>query len=125
MQKGGPHPYNSITMLWMMMAGSYPLHFKTLRPTAVMKIRRAMLRKSNLLDAMGFVLPLRKHVNQRQAESGPQEADLKGTLEGPVTIYDPSGRIVWTGILKGHLPPLKGGIYFLRSGSQVRKVVVR
>ena len=60
----------------------------------------------------------------RREESGPQEASLKA-LNGPATIYDPAGRLVWTGTLNGRLPNLKGGIYFIRTVSGVRRIVVR
>ncbi len=106
----------------MLAMGSGFVGVKAIRPTVVVRIKRAALRRNDLLDAMGFALPIRCAYSEN---SGPQEAKSEDPLKGPATIYDPSGRIVWTGILNGHLPPLKSGIYLLRTGPQVRKVVVR
>ncbi len=109
----------------MLIVGVQPLYFKAIRPTVALKVRLAVLRRNDLLDAPGFVLPIRKGDDRiRRRESGPQEASLKA-LNGPATIYDPAGRLVWTGTLNGHLPNLKSGIYFLRTASGVRRLVVR
>ena len=57
--------------------------------------------------------------------SGPQESTREQRYEGFARIYDPSGRLVWQGYLKGNLPSLKRGVYFVRTPHGTRRIVVK
>jgi len=57
--------------------------------------------------------------------SGPQESSRERRYEGFARIYDPSGRLVWQGYLKGELPPLNRGVYFVRTPQGTRRIVAR
>ncbi len=55
-----------------------------------------------------------------------EDKTYQKSYKGFYTIYDLSGRVVFSGNLSGKLPPLKRGVYFLKDRSKnISKVVIR